>query len=143
VHPLGLAIARIAPVAALEDPRFPPLEPPELAVTRLEVSVLTVAEPIVARDREGRRAAVEVGRHGLILESPGGSGLLLPQVAVEQGWDRDRFLEGICEKAGVGPDRWADPSSRLFRFEAAVAAETAPGVPGPARSSPPPARGAR
>ena len=68
-------------------------------------------------------AEVEVGRDGLILEVRGSSGLLVPQVATEWGFDRDRFLEEVARKAGLPRDAWRDPAAKIWRFQADVFAE--------------------
>jgi len=134
--PLSEAIERAARSAALDDPRFPPLRAAELATTTVEVSVLTVPEPL----RRGTPAeivgGVEVGRDGLIVEGHGTSGLLLPQVAPEQHWNAEAFLDGTCEKAGLPPGAWRSPAVRVYRFRAEVFEERSPGgeVVGPPRT---------
>jgi AmmeMemoRadiSam system protein A len=85
--------------AATEDPRFPPVSPMEVAELHLEISVLTPLFPI-------RPDEVEVGRHGLLVSQGRMRGLLLPQVPVEQGWDRETFLDQTCGKAGLPPSAW-------------------------------------
>ncbi len=129
VEPLRAAIPHIAVAAALEDPRFRPVTLEELGRLVVEVSILTVPAPLAARTPEERRAAVVVGRDGLVIERSGQSGLLLPQVAVEERWDSARFLSAICEKAGLPLDTWQDLRSRLFTFQAEVFAEVSPGGP--------------
>jgi len=129
-YPLGLAIARIAPAAAFDDPRFPPVRAAELDGLRIELSILTVPEPIDDPDPADRLARVRVGIDGLILEVGDAAGLLLPQVAPDQGWDAPAFLAGLCEKAGVADDAWRRPDARLYRFQADVVGERAPGVVG-------------
>ncbi|MGI0156538.1 MAG: TIGR00296 family protein [Thermoplasmata archaeon] len=124
---LRVALGEAALAAAMEDPRFPPVGPEELGALCVEVSVLTPPEPIRAESAAAREEAVRVGVDGLLLESDGASGLLLPQVAVEQGWNARQFLEGTCEKAGLPPGRWQDPGARLFRFQSAVFSEARPG----------------
>jgi uncharacterized protein len=129
VLPLGQAIARAAVAAALEDPRFPPVVADELPRLTIEVSVLSVPEPIPTGPPATRVAAVEVGRDGLIVDGYGTSGLLLPQVAPEQGWNAEELLEGACEKAGLPSDAWRDPEVRVRRFGAEIFTEIAPGGP--------------
>ncbi len=98
-------LARVIPEyalrAALEDPRFPPLSPEELGRCRLEISVLTAPQPIAGLQD------IEIGRDGLILESRGRRGLLLPQVATEWGFDRERFLAGGLAQGGAPSRRVA------------------------------------
>jgi uncharacterized protein len=139
VLPLGEAIQDVARAAAREDPRFPPVSSDELGGLVVEVSVLTVPKLIPATSGEATLAAIRPGRDGLIVDGYGQSGLLLPQVATEQGWDAERFLEGTCEKAGLDPGAWRDPQVRVRRFEAEVFGEQRPG--GPVVREPTPATG--
>jgi AmmeMemoRadiSam system protein A len=97
--PLYRAVAETARAAAFEDPRFPPLTPEEGQYLEIELSILTVPQPIRAEE-------VEVGRHGLLMTMQGHRGLLLPQVPTERGWDRTTFLEQTCLKAGLPADAW-------------------------------------
>ena len=90
-------IARLAVCAAREDPRFDPVQPQELDELDIEVSVLGPLQLIDPRDA----SAFEIGRHGLVVEQGPRRGLLLPQVAVEWGWDREQFLSQTCRKAGL------------------------------------------
>jgi AmmeMemoRadiSam system protein A len=115
-QPLWQTVASMARAAAFEDPRFPPLTRDELDDVSIEISVLTPFEPL--RDR----SELVVGRHGLLIENGLHRGVLLPQVAVEQGWDADTFLEQICVKASLPREAWKDPDSKLFVFSALVIA---------------------
>lgn len=115
--PLRAMLPDVARLAALADPRFPPVAAIELAVIRFEISLLTVPEPLPAPGE------VEVGRHGLIIAMRGRRGLLLPQVAVEYGWSAEEFLDETCRKAGLPAQAWRDPSARLLAFEAEVFGE--------------------
>lgn len=112
---LGATVMQVA-VAATRDHRFEPVRPAELRAIRIEVSVLTPPAPIAA---EG----VEVGRHGLIVSREGASGLLLPQVPVEQGWNQETFLAQTCRKAGLSLDAWRDADTTLLAFTAEVFGE--------------------
>jgi AmmeMemoRadiSam system protein A len=114
---LTRVVAEYARRAAFEDPRFPPLEAAELPACRLEISVLTAPQPIAGL------LDIEVGRDGLILECRGRRGLLLPQVATEWGFDRERFVQEVSRKAGLPPDAWKDPGSRVWIFQAEVFSE--------------------
>lgn len=125
-YPLGTAIERAAEAAATEDPRFPPVRALELPSLTVEVSVLTVPEPLRFTTPEEAVRAVRIGRDGLIVEGRGSSGLLLPQVAPEQGWDAQQLLDGTCEKAGLPPRAWRSPGLTIYRFEAEVFAEASP-----------------
>lgn len=129
VFALADAIPRAALAAAVDDPRFPTVRASELGALVIEVSVLSVPEPIPSRRPDDRVAAVRVGRDGLIVEGLGSSGLLLPQVAPEQGWTSEEFLDGVCEKAGLPTRAWRDLRVTVKRFEAEVFGESAPGGP--------------
>jgi AmmeMemoRadiSam system protein A len=109
-------VAHLAAIVSDSDPRFRPLGAAELAYTAIEISALTPEEEV--RDV----GEIEVGRHGLIIEDGRRRGLLLPQVAVEHGWDRETFLEQTCLKAGLPTDAWRR-GARIFRFEADVFGE--------------------
>ena len=111
--PLGQTVIRCAIYAATEDPRFPPVAAAELGRLRIEISVLTPAREI------GRPELVQVGRHGLIVERDGRKGVLLPQVPVENGWDRKTFLAQGSLKAGLPADAWKR-GAKLSVFEAIV-----------------------
>jgi uncharacterized protein (TIGR00296 family) len=123
---LHQSVIEAAIAAATEDPRFPPVDRKELDSLIFEVSVLSEPEEINAQILPERRKHVVVGRDGLILKWRHGSGLLLPQVPVEFGWDVDEYLQNICYKAGAPHDTWLDPESRLYRFQAAVFKEDKP-----------------
>jgi uncharacterized protein len=135
VYPLRAAVPRAAVAAAVEDPRFPSLASRELGRTLLEVSLLTVPEPLDVADPLARPDAVRVGRDGLIVEAEGTSGLLLPQVATEQGWDARTFLAETCRKAGLRGDAWRSSRTRFRRFQAEIFHEVSPGGPVVSRPS--------
>ncbi len=126
VAPLGTAIRDVAVAAATEDPRFPPVAPSEMDALTVEVSALTIPQVVPGSDPRAVAAAVVAGRDGLIIDGYGTSGLLLPQVATEQGWGAVELLEGTCQKAGLPPDAWQDRRVRVRRFEAEVFVETRP-----------------
>ena len=113
---LDEAVAHAAVAAAVHDRRFDPVAPGELADLTLHVSVLGDLQPIDP-------AAVEVGVHGLVIRGEGRSGLLLPQVATERGWDRERFLDETCRKAGLPPETWRNGDCELLAFTATVFSE--------------------
>jgi len=114
--PLYRTVAQMAVAAAREDPRFPPLTAAELPKIHVEISALTPMKP-VSDVRE-----IEVGRHGLYITSGFNSGVLLPQVATEYGWDRTTFLEQTCRKAGLPKNAWKD-GAKILSFEAEVFGE--------------------
>lgn len=113
--PLSQEVARVAVSAAREDPRFAPVSPAELHDLEVEVSVLGPLERIDPLDAN----AIEVGRHGLVVEQGHHRGLLLPQVAIEWNWDRQTFLAQTCRKAGLPLDAWRHGAA-VYRFEAEV-----------------------
>ncbi len=113
LFPLYDTVIRTAVYAATQDRRFPPVTREELDDLEYEISVLTTPEKV---DGPGR---VEVGRHGLVISRGENRGLLLPQVAVECGWDRDTFLSQACVKAGLPPDAWKK-GAEISTFEAIV-----------------------
>jgi uncharacterized protein (TIGR00296 family) len=98
------------------DCRFAPVTAKELPRLRIEVSALGPLRPI-------RPEEVEVGRHGLLISYGGRRGVLLPQVPVEHGWDRESFLDHTCIKAGLPPDTWRKPGVELLGFAAEVVEE--------------------
>lgn len=112
VKPLYLTVFEMARAAAFRDPRFPPLKKKELKDIEIEISVLTVPKRTFP-------PRVRVGRDGLIVNYMGRQGVLLPQVPVEQGWDRFQFLNAVCLKAGVEPDCWRK-GAKLYSFQAEV-----------------------
>jgi len=115
IKPLWQAVADMAEAAAFQDPRFPPVRVDELGELEIEISVLTPLREI--KDPE----EIEVGKHGIMIERPPYySGLLLPQVATEYGWDRETFLEQTCIKAGLPPNAWRDPATRIYIFSAEI-----------------------
>jgi AmmeMemoRadiSam system protein A len=116
-RPLSDVIASCAVSAASCDPRFPPLSPSELDDVEIEVSILGPLEPVQSL------ADIEVGRHGLVIESGWRRGLLLPQVAPEWGWTAAEFVIHTCRKAGLPADAWPAGGAVLYRFEAEVFGE--------------------
>ena len=114
--PLSRTVMHLAEAVSDSDPRFPPVSPGELEEIDIEISVLTPERDIAAI------ADIEVGRHGLIVERDHQRGLLLPQVATEQRWDRETFLAHTCLKAGLPRDAWQH-GARIKIFEAQVFGE--------------------
>lgn len=113
-QPLYKAIRDTATLAALRDPRFPPVTEGELPRLQYEVSVLS---PLLRVDDINR---IEIGKHGLLVKNGHHEGLLLPQFPVEQHWDRIRFLQETCVKAGLSPDCWTHSDTEIFCFSAQV-----------------------
>ncbi len=113
-RPLWETVARMAQSAAFEDPRFPPVSAGEYDDLDLEISILSPLEQCPDP------SLVLVGRHGLVIRKGGRSGLLLPQVPVEWGWDRETFLAHTCLKAGLDEAAWKDSDADLYWFQAEV-----------------------
>jgi hypothetical protein len=124
-YPLHEALI-LAAKAACEDPRFPPLTPRELDGVTVEVSLLSPPEDITARNPRAYLGEVVVGRHGLMVSRGTLSGLLLPQVPLEFGWDVEEYLAHACMKAGLMPDAWFEDGIRVRRFTADVFGEESP-----------------
>jgi len=114
VYPLAQTVSRMAQAAALEDPRFPPVRKEELPELEFEISVLSPLQPV------SDVGIIQVGVHGIYMKQGARSGLLLPQVAGEYGWDRITFLEQTCRKAHLDKDAWKDPQTHIFIFSAEV-----------------------
>jgi AmmeMemoRadiSam system protein A len=111
-EPLYRTVAETARAAAFQDPRFQPVTEEEAPNLEIEISVLSPMTPIRAED-------VVVGRHGLLVGRGNHRGLLLPQVPVEWGWDREEFLTQTCRKAGLPSDAWRQ-DAELEAFTAEV-----------------------
>ncbi len=116
-EPLWKAVADLSIESAMHDPRFPSVRNEELDDIDIEISVLTPLERI--EDVE----VVKVGQHGLYIKKGFFAGLLLPQVAVEWGWDRDKFLDQTCLKAGLTAGCWKDKDAEIYVFSAEIFGE--------------------
>lgn len=114
--PLLETVAACAVSSAVRDPRFPPVDLTELPDLHIEISVLTKPTPV------GDLESIVVGRDGLIISKGAHKGLLLPQVPVEQGWDREEYLRYLCRKAGLGPEEYK-AGATILRFQALVFGE--------------------
>ena len=118
--PLDQAVAELAVKAAFEDPRFPSMQEKELDEVDIEISVMTLLEPIDDTDK------IIVGEHGLYIKNGLHSGLLLPQVATQYKWDRETFLQQTCVKAGLPQDTWKETDTEIFTFTAEIFSEESP-----------------
>ncbi len=114
IEPLYITVRDTAAMAATRDPRFPSVTAAELPQLSYEISVLSPLRHVADPEE------IQVGRDGLLIKNGRHEGLLLPQVPVEQHWDRQRFLEGTCAKAGLNHDCWKDENTDIFRFSAVV-----------------------
>ena len=115
--PLHETVRDVAASAAVNDNRFSPVSKKELDELELEISALTPLKRIESVEE------IEVGKHGIYMKRGFSSGLLLPQVATEYGWDREAFLEHTCNKAGLPRDAWKDKSTEIYIYSAEVFGE--------------------
>ncbi len=120
-RPLWDVVREQACNAALNDPRFPPVTPAEAVRLRIEVSALTPPRPVASW------SAIEVGRHGVFLRKQGRQAVFLPQVALEEGWDRETLLTHLALKAGLPADAWRRDAA-FEVFEAQLAQEPPTGT---------------
>lgn len=119
--PLYETVAEAATAAAFHDMRFPPLKEDELEGLEIEISVLSPFSAVAPEE-------IRPGEHGLMISRGPQRGLLLPQVATEYGWTRERFLEETCLKAGLEPDAWKK-GARIEAFTACVFSEASLATP--------------
>ena len=117
---LSNALVDSAISAATEDPRFPSVDSNELDKIIFEVTVLTPPVEIKVNDPLEYPSKIKVGRDGLIVKSGSNSGLLLPQVPKEYGWNEEQFLDHTCEKAGVPKEYWKEKETKILKFEGIV-----------------------
>lgn len=123
---LSEALVEAAIAAAVEDPRFPPVELEEMDKIIVEVSVLTLPKLINMEKREDLPKLIKIGRDGLVVEKGIRRGLLLPQVPVEEKWDAETFLKYACLKANLPQSAYLDPETKIYSFSARVFKEKSP-----------------
>ncbi|MBN1958275.1 MAG: AmmeMemoRadiSam system protein A [Desulfuromonadales bacterium] len=116
-QPLYREVAQIAVASATQDPRFAPMTAEDLKDFSLEITVLSPLEKILDTDQ------IEIGRHGIYIEKGFRRGVLLPQVATEQGWDKLTFLQQTCLKAGLPTDAWQAPDAEIYIFSGQIISE--------------------
>ena len=114
VKPLYLTVRDTATHAALHDPRFQAVNASELPQLEYEISVLSPLRRVTNIEQ------IRIGEHGLLMKNGNSEGLLLPQVPVEQKWDRETFIAQTCRKAGMAADCWKDDDTDIFSFTAVV-----------------------
>jgi MEMO1 family protein len=129
--PLYMTVRDTATFAALRDTRFQPVSASELPQIDYEVSVLSPLRRVLDIRQ------IKVGQHGLLMKNGAYEGLLLPQVPVEEKWDRQKFLEETCVKAGMRSGCWKDENTDIFMFTAVVFGEKRPQALTPETSLPP------
>jgi AmmeMemoRadiSam system protein A len=117
IKPLWKTVSEMAVASAFQDPRFPPLRRNEYEDIDIEISVMSPVKKVDSVDE------IEVGKHGIIIKRGFQQGLLLPQVATEEGWNRETFLEHTCYKAGLMGDCWKKPGIEIYSFTAEVFSE--------------------
>ena len=120
--PLFEAVKDFAVSSAFNDPRFPPFEKNEMTDLNIEISVLSPLEKVTSLD------SIEIGKHGLYAKRGARSGVLLPQVPVEQRWNRAQFLKHTCLKAGLPEDAWKTGEVDFYSFTAEVFSEDEGGI---------------
>jgi MEMO1 family protein len=118
MKPLAVTVRDVAAYAALRDNRFPPVNVEELPEIHLEISVLSPLRRVLDLKQ------IRTGRDGLVVKQGETEGLLLPQVAPEQGWDRMTFIQQTCRKAGLPENAWQNAETDVFSFTALVFGET-------------------
>ncbi len=114
LFPLYQTVSRCVRSAATEDYRFQPIRSHELPDLCISISVLSALRKVESLED------ILIGRDGLRVVGAGRRGLLLPQVATDQGWDRERFLDGVCRKAGLADGAWRGTDVEVFAFHAQV-----------------------
>ncbi|MDD5290410.1 MAG: AmmeMemoRadiSam system protein A [Patescibacteria group bacterium] len=118
IKTLGKAIEEMALSSAFDDYRFSPVTKKEWSEIKIEISVLTVPEKI---DNPNK---IILGKHGVIIKSGLRSGVFLPQVAEETGWNLEEFMDELCtQKAGLSKNAWRDDSAEIYIFEAQILKE--------------------
>ena len=110
----------VAIAAAFDDPRFPELKKEEYNDLEFEVTVLTQPELIEIAHPNQYLKEIEIGRDGLIIQKGYARGLLLPQVAPENGFSVEEFLDHTCMKAGISADSWMDESCDVYKFQGQI-----------------------
>ncbi|MBZ5682486.1 MAG: AmmeMemoRadiSam system protein B [Acidobacteriia bacterium] len=120
LKPLYMTVRDTATLAALRDSRFQPVSASELPQLEYEISVLSSLRRVLDIRQ------IKVGQHGLLMKNGAYEGLLLPQVPVEERWDRERFLEETCAKGGMRSGCWKDENTDIFMFTALVFGENRP-----------------
>ncbi len=118
IKSLAETVNEVAAKSALEDPRFPPVEPNEVDKLEIEISVLSPLEIVKSVDE------IKVGEHGIMIKRGWRRGLLLPQVAIEHNLTREEFLEHTCLKAGLYPDCWKEKETEIYIFTAIIFKES-------------------
>ena len=120
IKPAIDATMEVALAAAFNDPRFPEVSEKEFDDLEFEVTVLTKPELIEVAHYDQYLDEIEIGRDGLIIQKGYARGLLLPQVAVENAFTTEEFLNHTCMKAGISADSWMDESCDVYKFQGQI-----------------------
>ena len=115
-RPLYRSVILNAINASLNDRRFVPVTEAECQDIKIEISALTVPQPIDSYNK------IRIGIDGVVLNKDGLSAVFLPQVAPEQNWDLDQMLTQLSLKAKLPPDAWKEGANFLV-FQADVFGE--------------------
>ena len=126
VKKLSDALVDAAISAASRDTRFNPVTIEEIDEIVFEVTILTNPQEISVNESSEYLQKIQVGRDGLIVENDFASGLLLPQVPTEYGWNEKEFLEYTCQKAGLDKDAWMEPATKISKFQGIIFKEASP-----------------
>jgi uncharacterized protein (TIGR00296 family) len=124
--PVFEAVQQASLSAAFRDPRFPALQNDELETIIFEVSVMTEPSLVLGRNSTEIGEKIKIGRDGLLISNGPYSGLLLPQVPIEQKWDVDEFLRNLCYKGGMTPSFLEDENTKIWKFQCQVFTEIKP-----------------
>jgi uncharacterized protein len=122
-HALYIGIVEAARNAAFRDSRFVPLKEEELNDIRIEISVLSRPQLIEVSHYNDFVKKIEIGKDGLVVENPYGAGLLLPQVALENNFNVQSFLNCASQKAGLSFNAWKEKNTKVYKFQAEVFSE--------------------
>lgn len=117
IKPMPETVLEVSLSSAFKDPRFIPLSEKEYPYIDIEISIMSPVEHVMNIDD------IVIGRDGLIVSKGHNRGLLLPQVPVEQGWDKTEFLTHTCLKAGLEGDSWKKEGVKIEKFSAQVFSE--------------------
>ena len=126
IHELNRAIIEAARAAAFDDPRFPEVTAKEFEDISIELTVLTKPELLEVEKPEEYLDKISLGKHGLIIRSILGSGLLLPQVFIEYDSTPKEALEMTCQKAGLDANAWRNLQNKIFIFSGQIFEELEP-----------------
>lgn len=126
IMPLEKTVRECALHSAFGDARFEPLQKSEIGNTVVEVSVLTVPEIIEVKNPMEYLRKIEIGKDGLVLEAGNYRGVFLPQVPIEQKWNVEEYLCGLCGKAGANADCWLAQNAKVYKFQAHIFSEEKP-----------------